>query len=516
MTVSTRTVHREWRSVLVLLCCLATAVLCTSCGKSDVAKKTAPPNNVAVTPAPAPDDLLEKAMVLEKAGDPASQKQAVELYTKAADAGYPPAQYRLGLCYLNGVGVEANHELAVKHLRTAAGNGNVGAKNTLDGMQTTAVTAAKAKNPKEQVAALPGAEKAVISRTLTLADGSKYVGELKDGVPNGQGTFTFPDGETYVGEWMDGKPNGQGTKTLPNGEKYVGEFKDGKYNGQGTLIFPDGQKYVGEFNDDKYNGQGTLTFPDGQKYVGEWMDGKRNGQGTWTYADGAKFVGEWKDGKPNGRGTLTGTDGKTYAGEFRDGKPTSQCVVTLPGGNVADSQLGSQSESVSSQPAGSSPSSGIVSASVLGTTYEQVIQRYGQGQLFKGPDAFASGKECAYKFFKDGVKITITFYQKGDTMIAGEIEYSDFGRSLSIDEVGLLLAKNSQGATWRGAQGQRHNGPFLTGEEYTYVRSDGGIATHFDGYNGKRMVFVNIDSGDYMRFKSERESNKAIQSVGGL
>ena len=416
MTVSTRTVHREWRSVLVLVCGLATAVLCTSWGQTN--------------------------------GTPAVQ-------------------------------------------------------------QMTPVI-------KEKMTALPGAAKTVISGTLTLADGSKYVGELKDGVPNGQGTFTFPDGETYVGEWMDGKPNGQGTKTLPNGEKYVGDFKDGKYNGKGTLIFPDGQKYVGEYNDDKYNGQGTLTFPDGQKYVGEWMDGKRKGQGTWTYADGAKFVGEWKDGKPNGRGTLTGTDGKTYAGEFRDGKPTSQCVVTLPGGNVADSQLGSQSESVSSQPAGSSPSSGIVSASVLGTTYEQVIQRYGQGQLFKGPDAFASGKECAYKFFKDGVKITITFYQKGDTMIAGEIEYSDFGRSLSIDEVGLLLAKNSQGATWRGVQGQRHNGPFLTGEEYTYVRSDGGIATHFDGYSGKRMVFVNIDSGDYMRFKSERESNKAIQSVGGL
>jgi len=30
----------------------------------------------------------------------------------------------------------------------------------------------------------------------------------------------------YVGEFKDGKPNGQGTITLPNGEKYKGGFKD--------------------------------------------------------------------------------------------------------------------------------------------------------------------------------------------------------------------------------------------------------------------------------------------------
>ena len=35
-----------------------------------------------------------------------------------------------------------------------------------------------------------------------------YVGEIKNGVPDGQGTFTWADGRKYVGEWKDGKQHG--------------------------------------------------------------------------------------------------------------------------------------------------------------------------------------------------------------------------------------------------------------------------------------------------------------------
>ena len=60
----------------------------------------------------------------------------------------------------------------------------------------------------------------------------KYVGEYKDGIPNGQGTLTSPDGRKYEGKWKNGERNGQGTETYPNGGKYVGELKYGKpWNG---------------------------------------------------------------------------------------------------------------------------------------------------------------------------------------------------------------------------------------------------------------------------------------------
>ncbi len=133
--------------------------------------------------------------------------------------------------------------------------------------------------------------------TRTSDEDPVYVGEVQDGLPNGQGTYTFPDGAKYVGEWQDGKRNGQGTMTLPNGAKYVGEYKDDKKNGQGTITLPNGAKYVGEYKDDKRHGQGTFTWPNGAKYVGEFRDGNRHGQGTMTLPSGAKYVGEFKDDK---------------------------------------------------------------------------------------------------------------------------------------------------------------------------------------------------------------------------
>jgi hypothetical protein len=137
--------------------------------------------------------------------------------------------------------------------------------------------------------------------------GDKYVGEFKDGIRNGQGTYTHASGENYVGEWKDGKPNGQGTETNAYG-KYVGEWKDGKKHVQGTETFANGEKYVGEYEDGVRHGQGTVTYSvpspyAGFKYVGEFKNDTFHGQGTYTHASGEKYVGEFKDGKYNGQGT---------------------------------------------------------------------------------------------------------------------------------------------------------------------------------------------------------------------
>ena len=56
----------------------------------------------------------------------------------------------------------------------------------------------------------------------------KYVGEIENGKPNGQGTETSPDGEKYVGEWKDGEKHGQGKYTLTDGNRFKGEWKDWK------------------------------------------------------------------------------------------------------------------------------------------------------------------------------------------------------------------------------------------------------------------------------------------------
>jgi len=150
-----------------------------------------------------------------------------------------------------------------------------------------------------------------------LSNGEKYIGEILNGKPHGQGTATFSApsphaGYKSVGQYKDGKLHGQGTATFsaPHkmaGEKQVGKFKDGKLHGQGTGTFSAphklaGEKQVGEFKDGKLHGQGTATFSAphkfaGQKYVGNFKEGLRSGPGTHTHADGRIEEGIWKNDK---------------------------------------------------------------------------------------------------------------------------------------------------------------------------------------------------------------------------
>ena len=55
----------------------------------------------------------------------------------------------------------------------------------------------------------------------------KYVGEIENRKPNGQGTHTCYNGEKYVGEWKGGMP-WIGTKYNKNGE-ILGKWSNGKF-----------------------------------------------------------------------------------------------------------------------------------------------------------------------------------------------------------------------------------------------------------------------------------------------
>ena len=195
---------------------------------------------------------------------------------------------------------------------------------------------------------------------------SKYVGDIENMKPNGQGILTSLDGYKYVGEFYDGKQLGQGTITFSDGNKGVGEFRGNKpwnittYDKDGNIIwkmlhgvkvekkilfrdtprskwvkggekwFRSGDekrqaKYEGEIVTGAPNGWGTITFPSGSNYVGEFKDGKRTGQGTMSFFDGGKYKGKyegkWKDGRKNGQGTETYPSGRKYEGEWKNNKP---------------------------------------------------------------------------------------------------------------------------------------------------------------------------------------------------
>ena len=55
----------------------------------------------------------------------------------------------------------------------------------------------------------------------------KYVGEIENRKPNGQGTHTYSNGEKYIGGWKGGMP-WIGTKYNKNGE-ILGKWTNGKF-----------------------------------------------------------------------------------------------------------------------------------------------------------------------------------------------------------------------------------------------------------------------------------------------
>jgi len=55
----------------------------------------------------------------------------------------------------------------------------------------------------------------------------KYIGEIKNGKPNGIGVLSSTFGK-YSGELKNGMQHGQGTYTYKSGRKRVGEFRKGK------------------------------------------------------------------------------------------------------------------------------------------------------------------------------------------------------------------------------------------------------------------------------------------------
>ena len=70
----------------------------------------------------------------------------------------------------------------------------------------------------------------------------KYVGEIKNGKPDGEGTLYITGRRIYVGNFKDGKMNGYGIFSYPNGNRGIGEFKGTKplniikYDNNGNII----------------------------------------------------------------------------------------------------------------------------------------------------------------------------------------------------------------------------------------------------------------------------------------
>ncbi len=105
-----------------------------------------------------------------------------------------------------------------------------------------------------------------------------YIGEVRDGIPNGSGSITFAHGYKYIGGFQEGLPHttrasGWGTATSPSGKIYNGEFERGNYHGRGVLTYPDGTTADGTWNDGKFKYR-WIYGEDDERYKRNVRDGK--------------------------------------------------------------------------------------------------------------------------------------------------------------------------------------------------------------------------------------------------
>ena len=84
-------------------------------------------------------------------------------------------------------------------------------------------------------------------RSVTDADGNKYVGTFKKGKFEGEGKYSEANGNVYTGTWKNGVFHGEGVRSFADGSKYTGAYRDGLKHGAGTYVSPTGATYLGDF-----------------------------------------------------------------------------------------------------------------------------------------------------------------------------------------------------------------------------------------------------------------------------
>lgn len=149
--------------------------------------------------------------------------------------------------------------------------------------------------------------------TIIYKNGLMYYGQYKDDQFTGEGVrYNMANGEKQSGVFRNGElvtpksekdlkiiygsKNGFGIKLTETG-RYSGDLKDGIPEGQGLMQCYSGYTIVGEFHNGVANGKGTLENTEkGIRYIGEIKNNAANGNGTIYYADGTSEKGFFKDG----------------------------------------------------------------------------------------------------------------------------------------------------------------------------------------------------------------------------
>jgi hypothetical protein len=172
----------------------------------------------------------------------------------------------------------------------------------------------------------------------TAAGGATYVGEFRNGVPQGQGHYDDGNGAQYDGEFQAGRFQGHG-RLAERGAVYQGQFHRGEMEGPGQVIYQDGRKYSGAFVHGQFQGQGRFETSVGEIYQREFERGEFTGYGTYTRRDGARHQGQFRKWRTEGQGRYTDAQGNLYEGEFADGEIVGPARLTTRDGTRYEGEI---------------------------------------------------------------------------------------------------------------------------------------------------------------------------------
>lgn len=153
--------------------------------------------------------------------------------------------------------------------------------------------------------------------TLYKEDGSIRFGVWKNGnLDQTDVNLDLPEGK-YKGWVKNNVPEGYGSLHYKNGAIYQGSWSKGKWEGEGLYISTT-DSIAGIWKEGKLEGEGLLKSKNYQ-YEGSWHNDKPEGLGYILYADSTIYSGGWSNGKQEGIGSMSYSNGDFYTGDWKNG-----------------------------------------------------------------------------------------------------------------------------------------------------------------------------------------------------
>ncbi len=152
---------------------------------------------------------------------------------------------------------------------------------------------------------------------------TKYIGDLKDAVPNGKGRLMYKGEIFFEGDFKNGIIDGSGIMyDMEDIESYYeGGFRNNRFHGNGITVYSDGSYHKGAYSDGMREGKGQLFGADGAElYSGDFSGDAIHGKGTLFYDEpGSYYIGSFVNGYFWGEGKTYDQNQLSYNGEWLAG-----------------------------------------------------------------------------------------------------------------------------------------------------------------------------------------------------